>query len=328
MNKISLQFTALEKAELVPVEIPDKPGPEEVRGPTLTSLVSPGTELAYAYTNQDGSFPIGSGYAAVFRAEEIGPEVKGIQTGDNLFCMGNHGSIQQLSADSVVPVPKTLLPQEAVIARLMGVSMTTLMTTKARPGDIVMVTGAGPVGYLCAQLFNASGYDVMVVDPDSNRRKMVKASGISKVFASIAEDDNVKGKVALVVDCSGHEQAVLDGAQTVRRGGEVVLVGVPWKKNTDLSAHELLNIVFHNYVVMRSGWEWELPHHALEFNPHSIFSGFKLALRWLTENRIPLEDLITLHKPEDAQAVYQNLLHGKAKGLFQVFDWQEQNGKI
>ena len=114
----------------------------------------------------------------------------------------------------------------------------------------------------------------------------------------------------------------MDAAQVVHRGGEVVLVGVPWKRCTDLTAHQLLDIVFHNYVILRSGWEWELPHDASHFRPHSTYNGHRLALQWLSECRIPTQGLITLHRPQDAQGVYQGLLHGKAGGLFQVFDWQ------
>lgn len=44
-------------------------------------------------------------------------------------------------------MPDGLASETAVIARLMSVSMTTLMTTKARPGDRVVITGAGPVGF-------------------------------------------------------------------------------------------------------------------------------------------------------------------------------------
>lgn len=323
MTAFAITITSKEQAALLPVDTPTTSlGSNEVRGHTLVSLVSPGTELSWNYLGKGGQFPSTPGYAAVFQAEDIGSDVSGIKPGERLFCMGEHRSIQQQAAGNVVPVPEGLAPHEAVLARLMGVTMTTLMTTSARPGDVVLITGAGPVGYLCAHLFTLSGYDVRIVDPAPNRREIAEQSGIKNVSSSVPKDDTVKGNIALAIDCSGHEQAVLDGIQVVRKGGEVVLVGVPWKRCTDLTAHQLLDVVFHNYVILRSGWEWELPHHASDFHPHSIYSGFRLALRWLAEHRIPCEGLITLHRPENAQDVYQRLLHGKTEGLFQVFDWQ------
>ena len=322
MNTLAITITGKEQATLQSVDTPAFLGADEVRGRTLVSLISPGTEISWNYLGMGGEFPTTPGYSAVFRAEEIGSEVSEIEPGALLFCMGGHRSVQQHAAGNVVPLPEGLAPKQAVLARLMGVSMTTLMTTAARPGDIVLVSGAGPVGYLCAHLFAIAGYDVHVVEPDPYRQKLVSESGIGKVSSSVSEADSIKGSVALTVDCSGHEQAVLDAAREVRKGGEVVLVGVPWKRCTDLTAHELLHAVFHNYVVLRSGWEWELPHHASDFRPHSIYGDFRLALRWLAEQRIPSEGLITLHRPEDAQSVYQGLLHRKLEGLFQIFDWR------
>ncbi len=66
--------TAREKAELLPIQIDPAPlGPNEVAGRTLATVISAGTELAWAYTGKD--FPTRPGYAAVFRVESIGPEV-------------------------------------------------------------------------------------------------------------------------------------------------------------------------------------------------------------------------------------------------------------
>jgi len=75
--------------------------------------------------------------------------------------------------------------------------------------------------------------------------------------------------------------------------------------------------------VLRSGWEWELPHHSADFNPHSIHAGFDTALRWLADGRISADDMITRVNPCAAQRAYQDLLHRRAKGLFTVFDWTQ-----
>ena len=320
MKHYAISITSKEHAELVDIEVPGALGVNDVRGRTICTLISPGTELAWNYSGT--TFPTFPGYAAVFAAMEIGAKVKGVSKGDLLFCMGRHCSFQQVEARAARPIPRELTPEKAVLARLMGVSMTTLMTTTARPSDRVLITGAGPVGFLAAQMFALSGYDVLVVEPDAVRRHHVVQSGIRSVFAKTPfADASIGGTVALVVECSGHEQAVLDACRVVRKRGEVVLVGVPWRRQTDAFAHELLSLVFHNYVVLRSGWEWELPHHAADFSPHSIHTGFDSALRWLADGRIRTDGLITQADPRDAQRAYQDLLHRRAEGLFTVFDW-------
>ncbi|MFC1463075.1 zinc-binding dehydrogenase, partial [Verrucomicrobiota bacterium] len=224
MRHCAISITAKEHAELVEVAAPETLGPTEIRGRTSCTLVSPGTELAYNYTGT--SFPSFPGYAAIFVAEEIGTQVESVCEGDVCFCMGSHRSFQQVDACATHPVPENLSPEKAVLARLMGVSMTTLMTTDARPGERVMVTGAGPVGFLAAQMFALSGYEVLVVEPNDVRRRIVEQSGISRVYGKTPCDDaEIAGTVALVVECSGHEQAIADGCRVVRKRGEVVLVG-------------------------------------------------------------------------------------------------------
>jgi len=298
MKHCAISITSKEHAELVDIAAPESLSANEVRGQTVCTLISPGTEIACNYTGT--TFPSFPGYAAVFAASDIGAEVKGVSAGDLLFCIGGHQSFQQTEARAARHVPKDLLPEKAVLARLMGVSMTTLMT----------------------QMFAVCGYDVLVVEPDAVRRSQIEQSGIRRVFAKTpVEDASIAGSVALVVECSGHEQAVLDACRVVRKRGEVVLVGVPWRRQTDAFAHELLSLVFHKYVVLRSGWEWELPRHAADFSPHSVHAGFDTALRWLADGRIRTDGLIAQAAPRDAQRAYQDSFHHRTKGLFTVFDW-------
>ena len=247
--------------------------------------------------------------------------------------MGAHRSTQQFNVRDTLPTPKTLPTSSIVIARLMGVSMTTLMTTSARPGDKIIVTGAGPVGFLAAHQFRLAGYDVLMVEPSDARRQAATQSGLENVLAAMPLDDaSVRGKVALVVECSGHEQAVLDACNIVRQQGEVVLVGVPWVARTSLLAHEILKAVFFNYVNLRSGWEWALPLHARGFvweelyegynnAEQTIYSGFVKALKWLAEGRIPLDGLTQARSPRDATSLYEGLIRGAYPEMFTILDW-------
>lgn len=321
MNPQAVTFTAREQAALLPTDPPGALKADQIRGRTLRTLVSPGTELQCHYLGE--AFPTVPGYAAVFEVEEVGEAVAGIQSGDRCFCMGPHRSYQQEAASKVLPVPEGLPSARALLARLMGVSMTTLMTTSARPGDPVLVTGAGPVGFLAAHVFQAAAYPVLVVEPDPNRQKQMADSGSIAVAGHVPlQKPGFAGSVALALECSGHEAAALQACQSVRMGGEVVLVGVPWKRQTELYAHQLLDVVFHRYAVLRSGWEWALPLIDSPFHPHSIFTGLQTALRWLADGRVSVPESAFWHvSPKEARDVYQDLLNRRAEGLFTCFDW-------
>lgn len=321
--KIDIQtvtFTARETAELLTESRDVNLGPTEVAGRTDATLVSPGTELNGVYLAD--TFPRTPGYAAVFTVEAVGAEVEDIFPGDRRYCTGNHTSYQIKDASVTLPVPNDLDPAVAVYARLMAVTMTTLVTTVARPPDAVIVTGLGPVGNLGAQNFNATGYTVIGCDPDAERRELATRLGIQEVVVTPSEASKA-GDIALQLDCSGYESAVVEGAKVVRKGGEVVCVGTPWARRTELYAHDLLDTVFHNYIHLRSGWEWELPRRPEMLRHRTTFGNQGVALDWLSAGRVRVDGLGARVAPSDAQDVYQSLLHKSNERPTAIFDWGE-----
>ena len=114
-----IAFTAPKTAELV--DAPDFAGPlnpQELRGRTLVSLVSPGTELNSGFLGK--SFPSFPGYAAVFAVEEVGEEISDVKPGEAVYFAGGHSDFQKAWRSTVVPVPTGLSPETAVFARLMA----------------------------------------------------------------------------------------------------------------------------------------------------------------------------------------------------------------
>src|SRR5947209_1491064 len=81
---------------------------------------------------------------------------------------------ERAARERALPVPEGLAPEHAVFARLMGVSMSTLTTTRARPPAKVLVTGLGLVGHLAAKIFAACGYEVTACDPSPVRREFAE----------------------------------------------------------------------------------------------------------------------------------------------------------
>jgi threonine dehydrogenase-like Zn-dependent dehydrogenase len=323
----AVTITAKETAELTNF-LPDLSGPvpaRHVRGRSLMTLTSPGTELNYNYLGGNNApFPNYPGYAAVFELTEIGEDAGPFKVGDRVMAMGGHREFQQTHIDGTHPVPKGLKAEIAVFARLMSVSMSTLNTAAAHPPARVLVTGLGPVGNIAAQLFARCGYQVTAVDPVESCRFIATACGLEDVRKSVWDEPaDIEGRISLHVECSGHEQAVLDGCKCVKKRGEVVMVGVPWKRRTDIPAFEVLYAVFHKYVVLRSGWEWEIPHNDQDFKHNSIYRNLEAALSWLDEGSINVSPLLSLYSPSECQKVYQGLLTQTLKTPAAVFDWNK-----
>jgi threonine dehydrogenase-like Zn-dependent dehydrogenase len=301
-------------AELVEIDDPVV-GAEDVAGTTVVSLISPGTELAYFGSDavapeleemQRNGRPFVPGYAAVFRIDELGSDVQGFATGQLVYCMGSHRSRQCHPAEDLVPVPAGLDPAHAVFARIAGVSMTTLVTTAARPPGPVVVLGLGLVGNLAAQVFQAAGFEVTAIDPIPARVALALECGVRDARTTV--DESELRPPRLVVECSGHEDAVLQGCRLVQQGGEVVVVGVPWQQHGDTTAHELLHEIFRRYVHLRGGWEWELPVHELSWRTGSVLANHALALRWIDEGKLIVDDLADDILPEETPHAYTALL--------------------
>jgi len=304
----------------------ESPLPDDaVEGPALASAVSPGTELASYGKPVDPAAPRGSGtgYAMVFRVARAGA-ASGFTPGDVVFAPT--GSRSWVRCDSrnlreEWKVPAGVAPADAALARLAGVSWSTLTTTLARPPDRVAVTGLGIVGNLAAQIFAASGYQVLACDPVAGRRELLARRGIEVCERLPLKDSPWAGATDLVVECSGHEAAALDACRLVRKGGEVVLVGVPWEKRTELSAFDILNTVFMRYVRLRSGWEWEVPGTPTEFGRGSIQANIAAAIAWFGSGRLSSAGLFRRVDPRDCDAVYRELKEQPGGMLTAVFDW-------
>lgn len=320
MNQIT--FTAHRQAVLTTV--PDCAEPlaaDEVRGRTLASLVSPGTELNGGYLGQN--FPAYPGYACVFQVEEVGSEVKDIRAGMQVLCEGPHCDTQKVRAVATVPLPDGILPERAVFARLACVSMATLNTTTAHPPSRVLITGLGPIGNLAAQVFLNCGYWVTGVDPSEKRRESARNAGIADVRATIQEGPvPLVDQVQLHLECSGNERAAIEGCRVVRKRGEVVLVGVPWQRRTDIYSFELVHAIFHRYLVVRSGWEWEVPRNQVDFSGNSVVANYRAALEWLAAGKLKVDGLAEAYSPADAQKVYSGLADQTLPTPSAVFDWR------
>lgn len=322
--------TGPNKVELLERSLPDHLEDDEVRGRTLVTLISPGTELNVYNGNYNtaavgwGTFPCPPGYAAAFEVTAVGKDVEDMQPGDLAFCMGKHETYQSKPRKEVIPIPAGLDVEKAPYARMMNITMTTLMTTQARPGERVLVTGLGLVGHLCAQMFASCGYEVWGVDPREDRRNLAERKGIKHLLAEIPVGQRgVAGTFPLAVECAGLEQAVADAIPCVAKYGEVVLVGVPLVPKDDVHAHDILRPVFRNFASLRSGSEWWVPRQPDKSWHGSSFGDMKVALDWLAEGRMDVDGLNEWRKPADIPQAYDDMIHNRVETLTIGLDWRD-----
>jgi 2-desacetyl-2-hydroxyethyl bacteriochlorophyllide A dehydrogenase len=139
-----------------------------------------------------------------------------------LAAWGGYAEYVRVHARQLVEVPPTLSPAEAASLVDCGAtaanSVRVALTHQPRR---VLVLGAGPIGYLCAELLRVEGVAVQVVQPSPLRREALERIG-HDVIESIRD---AALPVDVVIDCAGTAGVVAPGVQALRPRGMYLLAG-------------------------------------------------------------------------------------------------------
>ncbi|GAA1902010.1 alcohol dehydrogenase catalytic domain-containing protein [Streptomyces sodiiphilus] len=125
-----------------------------------------------------------------------------------------------------------LLPDDADLtaaALLEPAAVTAAAVLAAAPlaGERVAVVGAGTLGLLAVQLLAAhSPAELVAVDPRERPLRQARAMGASRACDPAAAT-GLRGRFDLVVETAGAPDSAHDACLLARRGGRVVLTGMP-----------------------------------------------------------------------------------------------------
>lgn len=104
-----------------------------------------------------------------------------------------------------------------------------LNTAKVRPGDHVAVIGAGGVGLNAIQAAAIAGaHRILAVDPLESKLEAARAFGATE---TVTNGKRVRGMDYAFV-AVGNPNALVDALRMIRRGGTVVVVGMPGVRDT------------------------------------------------------------------------------------------------
>jgi L-iditol 2-dehydrogenase len=126
------------------------------------------------------------------------------------------------------PVPEAVSDDAAALMEPLSVAIAAARKGGITGGSHVLITGAGPVGILIAQVARAFGAtSVVVSDVSQARREQALRFGATAVFdPAVDSAEAAAPDVDVYLDASGAQAAVRDGIRTVRPAGTVVLVGM------------------------------------------------------------------------------------------------------
>jgi 2-desacetyl-2-hydroxyethyl bacteriochlorophyllide A dehydrogenase len=135
-----------------------------------------------------------------------------------------------VAANRVVPADPRLTDEQAAMVEPAAVAFHGIRRSGIRPGDLVVVLGAGPIGLLALQCARASGAGaVIVVEPSPRRQKLARDLGADAAIAPEAAEETVRAAsnavgADVVVEASGVPSLLQTAIDLSRAGGTVTLL--------------------------------------------------------------------------------------------------------
>ncbi|WP_342471428.1 alcohol dehydrogenase catalytic domain-containing protein [Metasolibacillus sp. FSL H7-0170] len=171
------------------------------------------------------------------------------KTGFYMFCetrrgMGHgvNGSFTKylsIKEEAVYKLPQHVSLQEGALAEPLACAVQAIEElTDIKSGDVVLLSGPGPIGLICLSLLAIKGCKVLVsgTDVDAQRLEIAKELGAARVINVqqenlaniVAEETNNQG-VDITIDCTGAPMAISSCLEQVKKRGQHIQVGIVGK---------------------------------------------------------------------------------------------------
>ncbi|WP_328686256.1 zinc-binding dehydrogenase [Streptomyces sp. NBC_01261] len=275
----SVRTGAVDAIDVVDVERP-APGPKDALMKIRACGIC-GTDTFFLHLG-GGPFGPGGAMAAVPLGHEpageiveVGAEVEGLKVGDRVVvnpqgapsgiigCGGKHGAMSDylLLEDceigrSVTVFPDTVPFDVAALNEPMAVARHAVNRSEAKPGDKVVIFGAGPIGLGAAIWLKLRGVEhVVVADVIASRLETALTVGADAVINSAEEDVTARltelhGRAAnalgqprpgtdIYIDAAGVAAVVNTTVDSAKWGAKLVMVAVQ-KKGADIDLGGML----------------------------------------------------------------------------------------
>ncbi|MFQ1002488.1 2,3-butanediol dehydrogenase [Modestobacter sp. SSW1-42] len=153
-------------------------------------------------------------------------------------------------ASHVTPLPETMTDLQGALVEPTAVAAYGVDVAGVRPGDLVLVTGAGPIGALAALYAASLGARVVVSEVNPVRAELARSLDVGEVLdprevdvAAWVQDQSEGIGADAVIECSGNERALQTAVDAVRSAGRISQTGLHTKAASiepmKLSEHDI-----------------------------------------------------------------------------------------
>lgn len=145
-----------------------------------------------------------------------------------------------LPARLLHPLPDGTDLRAAALLEPAAVIASAVMKAVVEPGERVAVVGAGTLGQLAVQFLAAAAPgELVVVDPRADRNEAALICGATGALTP-AQARAAAGTADVVIETAGVATSARDAAALARRGGRVVLTGIPMPGASGLDPTDLV----------------------------------------------------------------------------------------
>jgi (R,R)-butanediol dehydrogenase/meso-butanediol dehydrogenase/diacetyl reductase len=201
---------------------------------------------------------------------------------------GAFAPLVRFPAYCAVPLPDEVSDELGALLEPLAVGLHALDRGGARAGDRVAVLGYGPIGACTALVGRAMGMEILVCETHAGRRARAEGHGFAS-FDPVGEVRDVAREVRrltgegadVAVDCSGAVPALEAAPEMTKRGGRVVIAGIP-KQPVPVDAGRM--VLYERSLVATLGYANDLPRVAAMIAAGNLDPGVMIT------KRVPLEE--------------------------------------
>ena len=261
----ALQVAKAHESQIITLDRPE-PGPDEILIKVMASGIC-GTDIHILEGEFMADYPVIPGHEFAGIVEQVGKAVSRIRPGDHVavepniacgncsYCFDSQPNFcenwQALGvtlpgamAECVVAPEKAAFHigdlefEEGAFVEPLSCVLHGVQKARVRLADHVLILGAGPIGNLLLQTVKVRGArSVTVVEPDQVRADTAKEAGADQICRSL---DDLPGEAfEVVIDATGVIPVMRRTPEFARKGGTILLFGVPPKNKVEFDAFTL-----------------------------------------------------------------------------------------
>jgi alcohol dehydrogenase len=227
MRRQSMLLVAPRQLEWVTEELPPLRS-NEVLVQTIAGAISTGSELpryrGTARSTHPASYPQMTGYESTGAIVACGSAVQRLQAGDRVVAFYGHRTHAIVPEAKAIAVPEGISDALALLAILTCDVSKGICKVRLKPGEAVLITGAGTIGLLTIFMLKAMGLQAIdIVEPRAERRGLAVQIG-ARMAMSPQEMESMSNLYDTGFECSSRNAAFELMQNSMRLEGRICIL--------------------------------------------------------------------------------------------------------